>query len=282
MSASVHPPGAPPPPRPAASQYQGPSGRPPQQGSPSRTRLLLAVGTVAVLALAILVIAVVAGGHDGSKSSSAGPSVADAGPHAISAPLSGREKAQFEITSGAESISIRSDDLGEDLYRISTPKDGRLVPKAIVNADGVQLSLVSSGSTGAASAEVVLSTKVLWQLKLAGGGMKETINFGSGKLSGLELGAGAGDIDIALPKAQGLLAVRLTGGAGSLKVHLPQGPPVQVKVGGAGAGVVTIDGQVKNGVKAGTEITPTGWAKAADRYSIEAVVGVSTLTVDRK
>ena len=243
---------------------------------------MIAVATVAIVAVAILVVAVVAGGHQEASSNAANAQSIAAGPHSIATPLAGRQKAQLEITTGAESVTVRSDDTGDDLYRASTPKDGSLVPKASINGDTVQLSLISSGAVGgAASAEIVLNSSVLWQLTLAGGGMKETVDFGSGQLSSLELSAGAGDIEITLPKAQGTLAVRLTGGAGQFKAHLAQNLPVQVKVDGAGAGVVTIDGQTRSGVKAGTEITPAAWAKATARYSIEAVVGVSALIVDR-
>ena len=277
MSASVHPPATPPPPRPATA-YQSGHSRPGPQGGPSRTRLLLAVGGVAVLALAILLVAVLAGGSSNDTSDGSKPAAA----HSIAAAMAGQQTAQFEIVSGAESVTVRTADIGNDLYRASTPKDSSLIPTATMVAEKVQLTLGTAGSTGPATVEVLLNPAVTWQLRLAGGGMKETIDFSSGKITVLELGAGAGDIDVTLPKAQGTLAVRLTGGAGNLKVHLPQGQPVQFKVNGAGAGTATIDGKTSNNVKAGTELSSPDFAKAADRYAIEATVGVSTLVVDRK
>lgn len=283
MSASVHPPAAPPPPRPAAVPG-GDAGasRDPGDGQ-SRLRLLLAVGAVAVVGMAVLLVAVVG---SGKKDEQAAPAVATVGAqpadHSVAAAVAGRQKAQLEIVSGAESIVVRSAAIGDDLYQASTPVGGSLVPKATVNGDTVQLSLVSLGTVGAATAEVVLNSAVTWQLKLAGGGMKETIDFSSGKLSGIEFAAGANELEVTLPPAQGTVLVKLAGGAGQLKVHAAQGLPVQVKVGGAGAGVLTVDGQTRNAVKGGTEVTPVNWAKATDRYTVEATVGLSTLIVDHR
>lgn len=250
--------------------------------------MLLAVGAVAIVGLLILLVAVLAGGKDETPGSSGGQTqqgteaAGAAAPHSAAAPLEGKQKAVFEVVAGAESLTIRSGDTGTDLYRVSSPGNGSLVPKATVTGDTVKLSMVSSGKAGGpATAEVILNATVTWQLKLSGGGMKEVINFSSGKLSGVELLSGAGEIDLTLPKATGTLAVKLSGGAGQFKVHLPQSIPVQVKVAGAGAGVVTIDGETKNAIKAGTTLAPAAWAKAANRYTIEAAAGVSNLVVDR-
>lgn len=252
----------------------------PPANPPSRTRLLLAVGTVAVLALAILLVAVYATGRKGGDT---GDGVKPASAHSISAAANGRQQAKFEIVSGAEAIVVRCLDTGDDLYRASTPGDGRLVPQATTNGDDIQLTLSASGANGAASAEVILSNKVTWTLKLAGGGMSQLVDCGTGKIAGLELAQGAGTIDLTLPKPQGTVQVTLGGGAGTLKAHVATGPPVQVKVGtGAGAGTVSVDGQTKTNVKPGTDLTPATWNQATDRYTINAVAGLASLTVDRR
>jgi hypothetical protein len=187
--------------------------------------MLLAVGTVAILALAILLVAVVAGGRSNDTSDGAKPAAA----HSIAAAMSGQQTAQFEIVSGAESVTVRTQDIGNDLYRASTPRDGSLVPTAAMIGEKVQLTLDNAGTAGPASVEVLLNPSVTWQLRLAGGGLKESIDFSNGKITVLELGSGAGDIEVTLPKAQGPLAVRLTGGAGNLNAPAA-GPPVQFKV----------------------------------------------------
>ena len=275
------------PPRQAAGFSSQPR---PQQPTPergkggSKSRMPLAVGAVAVIGLLILGVAVYAGGKDdsGSSSSGAGGAVASAEAHSIAAPLDSRTAATLEVVSGAESLTITAGDTGTDLYQMSTPSDGSLVPTATVTGDTVSLSMVSSGKAGgAASAEIVLSSAVTWTLTLGGGGLKETIDFSGGSLSAVEFTSGAGEIELTLPKATGTMGVTLTGGVGAVTVHLPVDLPVQVTVNGAGAGVVTVDGKTSNGVKAGTEITPDEWTEATDRYTVQAQAGVSTLVVDR-
>lgn len=262
-----------------SEQPPGPSGV-----ASSRNRMLIAVAAVAVLAIGLLLVAVVAGGKDDKKAATGQSSNAEAaGPaKSVSAPLAGRQESVLELTSGAEQVTIRATDLGDELYRISTPGDGALAPKASDTGTAVQVTLETTGKAGSASAEVILNQKVKWGLKLVGGGMRETIDFKSGRLSSVELGAGAGDIDISVPKAEGELVIRMSGGAGQLAMHAPAGPPTQVKLGqGAGAGTVTVDGKATNGVAPGTTLTPDGWDKATDRYVLDAAVGASTLTVDR-
>ena len=274
MTASV-PPAVPPPPPTGMS----PDASRNQPNKSSRTRLILAVGTVAVLAVAILLVAVFATGRTGGDT---GDGVKPTKDHSISAALGGKQEASFEIVDGAETIVVRCDDTGEDLYRVSTPKDGKLVPTATTDGDTTRLSLPKSGANGDANADVLLNKNVKWHLKMAGGGMNQKIECGAGKIASLELGRGASTIEVTLPKPQGTLETVLSGGAGALKVHLMQGPPVQVKVGaGAGAGTVSIDGQVRKDVKAGTEVTPDAWTKASDRYTVSAVAGLASLTIDR-
>ncbi len=283
MSASVQPPATPPPPRSgAAGPVVPPAGPSPSTESsqgPSRGRLLVAVGAVAVLAVVILVVAIFATGRTGGDT---GTGVQPPSAHSIAAPASGVAEGKFEIVSGAETLAVRCSDTGDDLYRASTPNDGSLVPQATTNGDTTQLSLVPSGANGAASAEVLLSSKVRWELTMAGGGLTQTIDCSAGRLSSLSLGQGAGDIEVSLPKPEGTMLTRLTGGAGKLRIHLPAGPPVQVKIGnGAGAGSISIDGQAHNDVRPGTDLTPAGWNQATDRYTVDATVGLASLTVDR-
>lgn len=279
MTTPVRPPAATPPP-PSSNQATQTTPRAPRRGGSARTRMLIAVGLVAVLALVILLVAVFAAGRNDESRGTGARSEKD---HSISAEQGDRKEATLNLVSGAETVVIRAANLGGDLYRAVTPKDGSLVPEATMNGDTVQLSLVASGSEGAASAEIMLSNDVLWHLKLAGGGLNENVDFSLGKLAGLELGNGAGQIELSLPAPKGTLNIQLTGGAGQMMVHAPKGAPFQVKIpGGAGAGTVTIDGQTKNGVAPGGDVTQPDWNKATDRYVIEATVGISSVVVDRR
>jgi hypothetical protein len=241
--------------------------------------MLIAVTTVAILSVAILVIAAFATGRGGDEVTG----LSSGEEHLVSAPASGQKESRFEVLSGAETLVVRCADTGADLYRASTPKNSSLVPQATQNGDLTQLSLVASGASGPASVEIVLSSIVRWHLKLVGGGMTQRIECAEGNVSDVELGQGAGTIEVSLPPAHGTTAVRLLGGAGRLAIQLPSGFPVQAKIGaGAGVGIVTIDGQTRNDVAPGSELTPPDWGTATDRYLVDTPGGLASLVVDRR
>lgn len=74
--------------------------------------------------------------------------------------------------------------------------------------------------------------------------------------------------------------IRMTGGASTFDLHLPAGVPAQTRMTG-GAGQVSLDGTVHTGIGGGAVLATSGWATATDRYQVDAVAGVSALTLDR-
>lgn len=209
-----------------------------------------------------------------------GGAAADA-TYAVSGALNGRQEAQFELVSGAEAVTVRSADLGEELYRIATPEGGPLAPSVTDGGDRVELSLNPTGRAGTASVEVQLNSAVRWRVRLAGGGLSEVVDFGAGGLAELELVAGASKIDVVVPGPAGTVPIRLGAGAGELIIHTPVGVPTQVRL-DAGAASVTVDGRTRTGLAAGTLLTPAGWAEATDRYDLEATGGVANLVIDAR
>jgi hypothetical protein len=121
---------------------------------------------------------------------------------------------------------------------------------------------------------------VRWTVRLLGGAVEDTLDFGQGQLAGLDIVGGATRIEVRLPRPQGTVPVRMSGGANQFLLHAPADVPVRVRAGG-GAGSVTVDGSTRSGVSAGTVVTQPGWEQATDRYDIDATAGVSALTVDR-
>jgi hypothetical protein len=202
-------------------------------------------------------------------------------PHSVSGELSGRQEANFEIVGGTESVTIHSSDLGEKLYIASTLPGSTVAPKVVDTGDRIELRLSGVAVAGQATVHVYLNLKVRWRLMLAGGGLQQVLDFGTGRLSGVEMLSGAGEVDLSLPAPEGTVPIRLSGSAGKVAIHTRTEQPAQIRLGASGsAGVVTIDGQVRQGFAAGAAFTPAGWAGAADRYDIEANAAVATLTVD--
>src|SRR5690349_2814250 len=93
-----------PPPAPAPARRPGPT---------DRQWLIIGLCLLAaVLVVAVLVVA----NHRGRTA------------HTVSGPLDGRSAATFELTSGVGTVTVRTTDLGGDLYRVSTPDGSGAVP----------------------------------------------------------------------------------------------------------------------------------------------------------
>jgi hypothetical protein len=269
--------------------------------------------------------------------------------HAISAPIGDVSDATLELASGADAITVRSEDLGDDLYVVSTPDDASVVPVVERDDDVVRIRLVDDDDAdgadgdepdrrvrppwddgpalgdrdtangngiddrdavvddaddrdaddrdaddrdaddrdaddradGQAAVEIRLSDRVRWTLRLAGGAKATTVDMGAGGLAAVEFGAGVSHIRLALPRPEGTVAVRMLAGSSEFDVTAPADVPIRVRI-EAGAGSVILDGATQSGVAAGTVFTPPSWESSTDRYDIEAVGGVSRLTVARR
>ena len=178
----------------------------------------------------------------------------------------GHDRAELDVVGGATTVTIRAVDLGTALYRA----DGSRVE---VDGDVVRVS-------GAASIHVDVATGVAWTIRLDGGATEETVDFAAGKLEALEFGAGATRIDATLPTPTGTVPVRMTGGASTFALELPTGVPATVRFAG-GAGQANIDGVAHTGIGGGTVLSTSDWTEGANGYTVDAVAGVSALTLDR-
>jgi hypothetical protein len=238
---------------------------------------LAAHGRVVPAVLAVAGLAVGAGGTAAILAGS-GPG------HVVSMPAAGRGSATLEVTSGTPVLTIRVARLGGTLLRVSTP-DSAPVRPVLTGSAPVMLSLVgaSGGGNGhpaAYAVSVVLNSAVMWNLDLAAGTQRTSADLRGGRVDAITVTAGSDILDVVLPRPARTMALRLTGGASEFFVSLPGGVPAQVTVGG-GAAYLTVDGQSRVGVAGGTVLTPAGWSTATSRFDIDAIAGVSRLTVSR-
>ncbi|MEN3360122.1 MAG: hypothetical protein V7637_4104, partial [Mycobacteriales bacterium] len=219
---------------------------------------------------------------DGNSSAPSGPAaVGNPADHTISAARGSRTQSAFSLLSGASSVTVRIADTGNDLYRVATPLDSGLLPKAIDTAGRIDLQLVNAGPPGATAVDVQLSRQVRWSIRMAGGATQESLDLTRGTIDAVDIVTGATHIDVALPKPTGTIPVRLTGGASELAVHTPTGVPSRVTA-STGAGNITLDGVAHSGVAAGTVLSAPGWASAKVRCDVQLVSGVGAVTVDTR
>jgi hypothetical protein len=130
------------------------------------------------LALAVLVLAGCGSGSDGSG-------------HVLAGAAGGRGHATLDVVSGITSLTVRTADLGGDLYRVSAPDGAGIAPAVRVDGDRVEVRTVSAPGAGPAALDVRLSSGVAWRVRLAGGAQSESVDLRGGRLDGLEQTAGA-------------------------------------------------------------------------------------------
>ncbi|MGC5028669.1 hypothetical protein [Micromonospora sp. DT229] len=195
------------------------------------------------------------------------------------APLAGRERATFELIDGVTRFELRLADLGEQLYRISSPADSDARPRPEVTADRLRLRLEQIGD-GPGEVEVLLNTRLVWDLRITGGTTQRRLDLTAGRVSGLELAGGATRTELRLPRTRGPVVVRVTGGVNVFEVTVPGGAPVRVRV-AAGAGDVQVYDEQHGGVPAGAVLGSPAWDRSVDRIFLDLVAGANVVTVRR-
>ncbi|MDG4758304.1 hypothetical protein [Micromonospora sp. WMMD710] len=214
---------------------------------------------------------------DGSRPDGSG--AAAAAEQMITAPLAGRQRATFVLVDGLSSFDLRVADLGDDLYRISTPAGSGVAARPEVRGETVRLGLVDTGASGTKAVRVLLNERAAWRLHLTGGVSGQVLDLSRARLLGVELSGGSSRTEVLLPAVDGTMTVRLTGGTSQLDVRVPGQPPVRVRV-GAGAGSVVVGDERWNGVAAGSLLGAPGWDRSTDRLYLDLAAGANSVTVD--
>jgi hypothetical protein len=264
-------------PAPAQQQQPAPPGPPTeQQWRPSR-RTWIIIGAVLAAILVIVAAVLVAARLGAYDEDARGPGRDD---RVVTGPLRDRTEATLELLTGAASITVRATDLGDRLYRAASPEGSDLVPEVVDGGDRVQVHLAKRGPDGPEAVEVTVNPRVRWTIRIVGGAVEEVVDLGAGRLAGLDIVGGVTRVEVRLPRPQGTVPVRMSGGANQFVVHAPTGVPVRARL-GSGAANATVDSTTRTGVAAGTVVAPPEWDGAPDRYDVDAVAGVSALTVDR-
>jgi len=223
----------------------------------------IALGAVVLLGLAAIIVG-----------SLAGPSAS----RTATGPVNGARTATFQVLDGATSMRFKAGSLGDDLYRVSVPADAGIRP--VVDRDGgdVRLRLLPASGGGSGIVDIVVNEKVGWALRTLGGAREIRIDMTGGNLSEIHLAGGASLIDVALPRPSAALPVITAGGVDQFRVRLPAGTPVRVTA-ATGAGSVTVNGQVHQGVVGGQSFTANGWQDGGPGVDVRAQAGAGVVQV---
>lgn len=243
---------------------------PPAARSPRQRRAI----TVALIGACTLLLALIL-----SAAGFAPRGRGTAAPHTISVPLGGRQRADLAVLSGAMSITIAAGTRAGPLIAASTPGTTGSVPVLAVSGGSVQLTLRDSGTGGGGPAAVAvrLNPGVAWRLTLSGGASQTAVFLGTGRLRGADFTAGFSQVTMRLPRPRGTVRIVLAGGASQVRLTAPAGVPARLALDG-GASTATLAGRTRAGLAGGTVLTAPGWARAANRYDVEAPAGVADIS----
>jgi hypothetical protein len=264
---------------PAAAPVPSPAGPVPPP-APRQSRGVT-VGIV-LLSLVVLVAGSIIGvvyftGSDDKLESVLQLGAGDNGKRTASAPLDNRTKASFELLAASNKVNLSIGELGDDLYRISTPDDAGILPSPVIRNDDVKLQVTRDGDGTGGEIDVVLAAKVNWQLRFSGYAEEQVLDLSGGQISGIEMVGGLRSAEVTLPRPSGTVPIKVNGAVEKLVLRSPADSPVRVKVGGGAQTVVAGTRTLKN-VGAGSTLTPKDWA-VQNRYDVGAGAPITTLTL---
>ncbi|MDF2743652.1 MAG: transcriptional regulatory protein [Actinomycetia bacterium] len=98
------------------------------------------------------------------------------------------------------------------------------------------------------------------------------------RLEALELGQGASQVEVRLPRPAGVVPVRIRGGASQVRIRRPAGVPVQLRV-GRGVADLRFDEQEWGAVGGGLRLVTPEATQVPDRYEIEIASGATHLEI---
>jgi hypothetical protein len=253
----------------------------PQEEPPRRSKLFT-VGVVLLSAVVLLAGSVVGvayfSGSDNKLDDVLQLGAGDAAKSTVTAPLDNRTKAGFELLAGANVVHLSIGELGDDLYRISTPDDAGIRPSPEIRNDDVKLQVTKDGDGTGGELDVVLAAKVHWSLRFSGYAEKQVLDLTGGQVTGIEMVAGTRKAEIVLSQPSGTVPVKINGAVDELILKSPSDSPVRIRVDG-GAKTVVAGSRTLKDVTAGSTLTPKNWA-TQNRYDVAAGARITSLTVE--
>jgi hypothetical protein len=197
----------------------------------------------------------------------------------FSAPRGAHTQGRLEFTRGAAHLAIHGASM-EDLFR------AHFDPVPSVTVDGgtvtVQYPRISPSGwlrPGAhRDGKVTLNQDMAWHITVRGGVAQLDADLRDLRLEALELGQGASQIEVRLPRPAGVVPVRIRGGASQVRIRRPAGVPVQLRV-GRGVADLRFDEQAWGAVGGELRLTTPEATQAPDRYEIEITSGAAHLEI---
>ena len=189
------------------------------------------------------------------------------------APLGSVDVGQLVFTRGAANLTIGADGSMEDFYRARF--EGK-VPD--IRVDGGTVTVMYRMGLRPPRGEIVLSGRVPWAIRARMGMSHVVADLEGLELRGLEISAGASQVEVRLPRPKDEVRVRIGGGASDVELIRPAGVPVRVHIGG-GVSKLAIDDFKLGSASGKMDWRSPDYDRVAGRYDVEIGAGASKVTI---
>jgi hypothetical protein len=126
--------------------------------------------------------------------------------------------------------------------------------------------------------DVTLNQDLAWHIEVQGGVANLDADLRALRLEALDLGQGASQVELRLPRPGGVVPVTIHGGASHVRIRRPAGVPVRLHV-GHGTANLRFDDQQWGAVGGELRLATGEAAQAPDRYEIEIGSGAADLEI---
>ena len=200
----------------------------------------------------------------------------DAGPSEHAAPIAGLTRARLAFKAGASEVVLRASDDLADLYR---GKFEGAVPQVRVREGTVTIQYRGRPfDWRKRRADVTLNASLPWNIEVNGGASRFTAYLASLDLGGFEMAGGVDKMGLSLGQPQGVVPIRISGGANRIQVERPAGVPVRLRMQGP-MGRAELDGQKLGGSVQETVLHSDGARSAKDVFEIDVEGAMASIRV---
>ncbi len=197
----------------------------------------------------------------------------------FSASLGNVRRGSLVFENGTTRLTIRAGDDREELYHAHFEH-----PIPEVKVQGGNVSMKYTGipflTFREKPAEVILNRRIPWKVEIKVGASRLNADLRGLDLTSFEIHWGVSGATIALPRPEGTVPVKISGGASNVTISRPRGVPVRVYVHPGGKNL-RLDGERFSETES-KRWESAGYGRAKDRYEIEVAFGAKDLVVEEQ
>lgn len=195
----------------------------------------------------------------------------------LAAPLGSTTSGRLVFTTGAYRVAIRADPAMDDLYqaRFDSPTPIFTVEDGVVSVRyAKRFKIFGRPQPG----EITLNAAVPWDIEVRGGAMEVDADLRGSTLTSFAVSGGFSDVTLSLPQPEGVVPIRLSGGAFKASINRPSNVPARLSIAG-GFFRLTFDDQIHEMMDGKNVYQSPEFNEAANRYEIDIKGGAHEISV---